>query len=134
MTALLETPVAHPLTGCRRSELPDDQGVWGRVRGHLHLSGSARPRPQRDRPNPVALRDDKLAPMLEQHGVQISGRGPQAPFVSLILGLLPLVLFFGVFLWLGRRTGRQLAAGLGGIGKARAKVYDAEKPSTRFSD
>src|SRR5205823_1351025 len=40
----------------------------------------------------------------------------------------------GVFLWLGRRTGRQLAAGMGGIGKSRAKVYDALKPSTRFSD
>jgi cell division protease FtsH len=190
--------------------LPDDQGVWGRVRGHLHLSGSARPGPPRDHPVPpagpkppkwralvlviglltsftllarptekkpqsftysafhravqadqvatasidengrvkgtlkeggrytsqipVALRDDKLVPTLEQHGVQISGRGPQTPFVSLLVGLLPLVLFFGVFLWLGRRTGRQLASGISGIGKARAKVYDAEKPSTRFSD
>jgi len=34
--------------------LPDDQGVWGRVRSHLHLSGSARPGPPRDRPVPPA--------------------------------------------------------------------------------
>ena len=187
-----------------------DRGLSGRLRGHLHLSGSARPGPPRDRPVPaaappppkwrvlllvfglvaslalltrptaskphsftysalrqavmadqvatasidanghvsgtlkkggrytsqipVALRDDQLAGTLEQHGVQISGHGPQTPLVSLLLGLLPFVLFFGVFLWLGRRTGRQLAAGIGGIGKSRAKVYDAVKPSTRFSD
>ncbi|HZQ79643.1 MAG TPA: ATP-dependent zinc metalloprotease FtsH [Acidimicrobiia bacterium] len=187
-----------------------DRGVSGRLRGHLHLSGSARPGPPRDRPVPpaappppkwralvlvfglvaslalltrptaskphsftysalrqavaadqvatasidvnghvsgtlkkgghytsqipVALRDDQLAATLEQHGVQISGHGPQTPFISVLLGLLPFVLFFGVFLWLGRRTGRQLAAGIGGIGKSRAKVYDAVKPSTRFSD
>jgi cell division protease FtsH len=83
---------------------------------------------------PVALRDDELAPTLEQHGVQISGRGPQSSVISLVFALLPFVLFLGVFLWLGRRTGKQLASGLGGIGKSRAKVYDAEKPSTRFSD
>jgi cell division protease FtsH len=102
--------------------------VTGRVKGTLKEGGRYTSQ------LPVALHDDQLAPTLEQHGVQIRGRGPQTPFVSLLLGLLPLALFFGVFLWLGRRTGRQLASGISGIGKARAKVYDAEKPSTRFSD
>src|SRR5690349_15068611 len=40
--------------GCRRSELPGDQGMFGRLRGHLHLSGSARSGPPRDRPVPPA--------------------------------------------------------------------------------
>ena len=160
--ALLETPVAHPPRWMSEVRVPDDQGLWGRVRGHLHLSGSARPGPPRDHPVPpaapkppkwrvlvlvfgmlisfmlltrgsptstkphsftysafrqevqadrvatasidvngrvketlkeggrytsqipVALRDDKLAPTLEQHGVQISGRGPRTPFVSVL--------------------------------------------------
>jgi cell division protease FtsH len=83
---------------------------------------------------PVALRVDQLAPTLEQHGVQITGRGPQTSVFSILLGLLPILLIIGIFLWFGRRAGRQLASGVGGIGKARAKVYDAVKPSTRFSD
>ncbi len=32
--------------------MPDDQGVWGRLRGHLHLSGSERPGPPRKHPVP----------------------------------------------------------------------------------
>src|SRR5687768_6720375 len=34
----------------------------------------------------------------------------------------------------GRRGQRQLPGGIGGIIGSRAKVYDAEAPSTRFSD
>jgi cell division protease FtsH len=83
---------------------------------------------------PIALRDDQLAAMLEQHGVEVKGVGPHTSGLSVFLGLAPILLMVGVFLWFGRRAGRQLAAGFGGIGKARAKVYDAEKPSTRFSD
>jgi cell division protease FtsH len=83
---------------------------------------------------PIALRDDALAPSLEEHGVEVRGVGPRTSFVSVIVGLLPIFLILGLFLWFGRRAGRQMANGLGGIGKARAKVYDAQKPSTRFSD
>jgi cell division protease FtsH len=83
---------------------------------------------------PIALGDDQFTPMLEQHGVEIRGVGPQTSIFSVLLSMLPIFLIVGVFLWMGRRTGRQLAAGIGGIGKSRAKVYDAHKPSTRFSD
>jgi cell division protease FtsH len=54
-----------------------------------------------------------------------------------ILSLLPLLLIVGVFIWIGRRTRKQLSGGLGGlmgIGKSRAKVYDMERPPTRFTD
>ena len=39
-----------------------------------------------------------------------------------------------MWLYIGRRAQRQLAGGIGGIIGSRAKVYDAEAPSTRFSD
>ena len=83
---------------------------------------------------PTALGDDQFTPMLEQHGVQIRGVASKTSFLSIALSMLPIFLIVGVFLWMGRRTGRQMAAGLGGIGKSRAKVYDAQKPSTRFGD
>ncbi len=102
--------------------------VDGRVSGDLKKGGRYTSQ------IPIALRDDELAPLLEQHGVEIRGVGPHTSFLSVLLSLLPIFLIIGVFLWMGRRTGRQLASGLGGIGKSRAKVYDAQKPSTRFSD
>jgi cell division protease FtsH len=84
---------------------------------------------------PVALPNDQLAQLLLDHGVLVTGEGPpSATLLSVILSFLPLLLFVGVFLYLGRRAGRQLAGGLGAIGGSRAKLYDAEKPTTRFGD
>jgi len=65
----------------------------------------------------------------------VTGQGPaSATVLSVILSLLPLLLFVGLFIFLGRRAGRQLAGGLGSLTGSRAKLYDAEKPTTRFSD
>ena len=84
---------------------------------------------------PVALQDTTVAPLLDQHHVQVTGQGPaSATVLSVILSLLPLLLFVGLFIFLGRRAGRQLAGGLGALTGSRAKLYDAEKPTTRFSD
>ena len=84
---------------------------------------------------PIALQDSTVAPLLEQHDVQVTGQGPaSATVLSVILSLLPLLLFVGLFIFLGRRAGRQLAGGLGSLTGSRAKLYDAEKPTTRFSD
>ena len=84
---------------------------------------------------PIALQDSTVAPLLEEHDVQVTGQGPaSATVLSVILSLLPLLLFVGLFIFLGRRAGRQLAGGLGSLTGSRAKLYDAEKPTTRFSD
>jgi cell division protease FtsH len=84
---------------------------------------------------PVALQDTTVSPLLAQHHVQVTGKGPpSATLLSVILSLLPLLLFVGLFIFLGRRAGRQLAGGLGSLTGSRAKLYDAEKPKTRFSD
>jgi cell division protease FtsH len=55
---------------------------------------------------------------------------------SLLLNLLPLVVILGLFLWTGRSARRQLAGmgGIGGIGRARSRVFDAERPDTTFTD
>src|SRR2546427_490483 len=44
------------------------------------------------------------------------------------------LLLIGVYMLIARRAQRQVAGGIGGIIGSRAKVYDAEKPSTRFAD
>ena len=84
---------------------------------------------------PIALQDPGLAEELRANGVEITGKAePGATLLSVILSFLPFLLLIGVWLYIGRRTQRQLAGGIGGILGSRAKVYDAEAPSTRFSD
>ncbi|MEA2591180.1 MAG: cell division protease FtsH, partial [Actinomycetota bacterium] len=83
---------------------------------------------------PVPLQDNNLAPVLESHNVQITGQGPSTGIGSILASFLPLLFFLGLFMWLGRRAGRQLTGGLGAITGSKAKLYDASKPSTHFSD
>src|SRR5205814_9249174 len=83
----------------------------------------------------VALTDNSLAGLLSQHDVKVTGVGPSTGgIVGAILSFLPFLLFLGLFLFLGRRSGRQMAAGLGSITGSRAKVYDAERPTATFAD
>src|SRR5207249_3643313 len=56
---------------------------------------------------------------------------------SIVVSLLPFLLLFGVFWYMGRRAGRQLGGGipgLSGLTGSRAKLYDEERPSTTFAD
>jgi cell division protease FtsH len=65
-------------------------------------------------------------------GTQTSGSG----WVTVVLSLLPLLLIIALFVWSGRAA-RRLSSGIGGIGgigRSRAKITDAERPTTRFAD
>jgi cell division protease FtsH len=79
-----------------------------------------------------------LTQTLQAHHVAITATaGSGSPWLSLLLGLLPFVLLLGLFAWTGRRAARSLASvagGIGGFGRARAKVVDTERPATRFTD
>ena len=83
---------------------------------------------------PTAINDTQLAPTLKSHDVDITGVGQGSALLTDLLSFLPLLLFVAFFIWIGRRSQRQLAGGLMGIGGSKAKVYDEDKPSTRFSD
>jgi cell division protease FtsH len=84
---------------------------------------------------PTALQDTGLASELQSNGVQITGKPQQGTtLLGVIASFLPFLLLIGFYLWISRRAQRQLAGGLGGILGSRAKVYDAERPTTRFGD
>ncbi len=83
---------------------------------------------------PTALNTDSLSNLLLSHSVQVTATKPGGTSaVTVLFSLLPLLFIVGVFIWIGRRSKQQLG-GLMGIGKSRAKVYDEEKPTTRFAD
>jgi cell division protease FtsH len=90
---------------------------------------------------PTALNDTSLSALLLGHKVTVTGTSPSS--TSLLSYLFPLLwigLLVGYFVWMSRRSRKQLGGmggGLGGImgiGRSRAKLYDEEKPSTRFAD
>ena len=91
---------------------------------------------------PVALGGNGLAGDLAAHHVQVTATAATAPsssLLSVLIGLLPLLLIGGPLFFVFRDIRRQAAAGggLGGLNsltKAKARVIDAERPTTRFTD
>jgi cell division protease FtsH len=85
---------------------------------------------------PTNLQDPEFTKLLDDHNVQVKAVGARTTFGSILLSLLPLLLFIAFFIYLGRSTRRQLAGmgGIGGIGRARSRVFDAERPDTTFAD
>jgi len=83
---------------------------------------------------PTAIPQNQLASTLKAHKVDVTGVGQRSSLLADLLSFLPLLLFIGFFIWMGRRGARQLSGGLMGIRGSKAKVYDEERPTTRFSD
>src|SRR6266545_829983 len=88
---------------------------------------------------PVALQDTNLSGLLQQHNVQITGESPSSStFLAILVNLLPFILLFGVFWYMGRRAQRQAGGGgflgLGGLTGSRAKLWDEERPNANFAD
>ncbi len=50
-----------------------------------------------------------------------------------LTALWPLLLLVGVFIWFARR-GRKQMGGIMSFGRSKAKLYDEERPTTRFAD
>ncbi|HLX50001.1 MAG TPA: ATP-dependent zinc metalloprotease FtsH [Streptosporangiaceae bacterium] len=80
----------------------------------------------------------QLTSQLAADGVEITADSPSAGFgTELLSWLIVLVLPLVVFYWLFRRLSKGAAAGLQGVlgtGRSRAKVFDAERPDTKFTD
>jgi cell division protease FtsH len=82
---------------------------------------------------PTALQDPNLTGVLKAHHVAITGVATQTSIGAIVVSFLPLLVLVGVFVWIGRKASHA-RSGVMGIGSSKAKVYDEERPSTRFSD
>jgi len=83
---------------------------------------------------PTALNDQSLTSDLLAHKVSIKATSSGTSIWSIIGGLLPFILLLLLYLWISRRATKQLAGGIMGIGSSKAKVYDEQRPTTRFVD
>jgi cell division protease FtsH len=88
---------------------------------------------------PLPFAGTPLETTLQTAKVEINAAAPSSGLGTELLYWIILLAPFIVVFWLVRRMSRAGAAGgpLGGImgvGRARAKVFDAERPQTKFSD
>nr|WP_307800456.1 ATP-dependent zinc metalloprotease FtsH [Actinomadura nitritigenes] len=82
---------------------------------------------------PTALSTADLAQRLQARHVQITAtRTGSSPWAGILMWTLPLVLIAGLFLWTGRKGAA--VPSTGGFGRSKAKVIEAERPTTRFAD
>ncbi|MES4891568.1 ATP-dependent zinc metalloprotease FtsH [Streptomyces sp. NPDC096012] len=79
----------------------------------------------------------QLQQQLTSHHVQIKasqgGSGGSA-WSSVLFTFLPFVLLIGLVMWMGRRAAGSVTGGLSAIGRSRAKIIEAERPTTGFDD
>ncbi|MER6100224.1 ATP-dependent zinc metalloprotease FtsH [Streptomyces sp. NPDC001728] len=84
---------------------------------------------------PTALDNSRLEQQLQSGKVEITAsRSGGSPWATLLVLFLPVLAIVGLFLWAGRRAAGTLTGGLGAIGRARAKIIETERPTTRFED
>jgi cell division protease FtsH len=93
---------------------------------------------QEDQPNSfVTTRvDPEFARQLQQYGVEFTGGTDSNFFSNLLSWVLPIVVFFGIWMFLLRRMsmGGMGAGGLMSIGKSKAKIYVEKDTKTTFED
>jgi cell division protease FtsH len=88
---------------------------------------------------PLPFAGTPLATTLEKAGVQINAAAPSSGLGTQLLYWIILLAPFFIVFWLIRRMAQAGGAagplgGIMGVGRARAKVFDAERPQTKFSD
>jgi len=79
-----------------------------------------------------------LSNSLHAAGISTTYQAPSSSLGGVLLEVvlflvLPFILIFFFFRWMARQSGSSLQ-GVMGVGRSRAKVFDAERPTTRFSD
>lgn len=80
--------------------------------------------------------DQDIAQELEKHNVRFTGQIESTFFRDLLSWVMPVLLFFGLWWYIGRRIaeGGGLGGGLMQIGKSKAKVYVESNTGVTFAD
>ena len=107
------------------------------VVGQDQLSGELK-EPINGKKRFVAVRvDADIAKELDQHGVEYRGQFDSNFITMLLSWIVPTALFFGIWVFLGRRMAKQLGGpggGLMAIGKSKARVYVETDTKVTFAD
>jgi len=77
--------------------------------------------------------DKDLVPLLEKKGITYEGIMGGGFIADLLSSLLPILIFFGIWIFLAKKMSKGMGGGILGAGKA-DKLINSEKPETKFSD
>ncbi|SFV54906.1 Cell division protein FtsH [hydrothermal vent metagenome] len=77
--------------------------------------------------------DNELIPLLESKNIKYEGIMGNGWLVELINLMLPILIFFAIWLFLAKRMQKSMGGGILGAGKS-DKLISAEKPDTKFDD
>eukprot|EP00767_Chilomastix_cuspidata_P008288 gnl/Chilomastix_cuspidata/9452.p1 GENE.gnl/Chilomastix_cuspidata/9452~~gnl/Chilomastix_cuspidata/9452.p1 ORF type:complete len:694 (+),score=12.78 gnl/Chilomastix_cuspidata/9452:189-2270(+) len=81
--------------------------------------------------------DDTLIPSLEQKGISYGGINEENIIADILFGwVLPIFIFFAIWMFLARRMSKSMGGGSGGIlgiGSSK-KMINSEKPNVKFED
>jgi cell division protease FtsH len=80
----------------------------------------------------VRVSDPELVQLLEQHKVQYSGRVESQWLATLLSWVVPVLLFFGIWMFVFRRMGAGNSVMT--LGKSRAKIYGENDVQVTFND
>jgi len=81
----------------------------------------------------VPTYDKDLIPLLEKKEIPYEGIMGNSFLSELISSLLPILIFFGIWIFLAKKMSKGMGGMLGNPGKA-DKLINSEKPDTKFSD
>ena len=94
---------------------------------------SKKPIPKFTTQIPVFVDGKALEPLLAQNGVQVTAEPletPRSGLLNFLLAFGPTVLLIVGFIWLTRRAAASAGGGVFGMGRSRAKRYDATAVET----
>ena len=78
--------------------------------------------------------DNTLIPLLDEKGVEYTGYNESNWFSDMLFGwVLPIFIFFAIWMFLASRMQKNMGNGILGIGSSK-KLVNAEKPNVKFDD
>ena len=78
--------------------------------------------------------DNTLIPLLDKSGVEYTGYSESNWLSDMLFGwVLPVFIFFGIWMFLASRMQKNMGGGILGIGSSK-KLVNAEKPNVKFDD
>ncbi|MGE3537442.1 MAG: ATP-dependent zinc metalloprotease FtsH [Candidatus Tectimicrobiota bacterium] len=134
---LLLTETFHQISYSEFKQLVRDNTVESiiltqeEIRGRLKEAREIRGRTARVFTT-VRVNDPELVQTLDQHGVQYSGRVESQWLATLLSWIVPVLLFFGLWMFLFRRMGAGNSVMT--LGKSRAKIYGENDVQVTFND
>lgn len=75
-----------------------------------------------------------LAKELDGHNIKVTRTVDNTIFKDILSWILPVFIFFGLYMYLGRKMGGGMGGGLMSVGKSKAKVYVETDTKTTFAD